>query len=58
MTEYVVTFDRIGRHGGRDGSAAPGPLPASVIARAADTASTHAVPVERPWWVYEEAADA
>lgn len=26
MSECIVTFDRIGRHGGRDGSPAPAPI--------------------------------
>lgn len=26
MTRYLITFERVGRHGGRDGSAPPAPL--------------------------------
>lgn len=26
MSAHIVTFDRIGRHGGRDGSPAPAPI--------------------------------
>lgn len=47
QTQYRVTYDRVGRHGGRDGSRAPAPL--TVWAVDADGLAEHILADIRPY---------
>lgn len=53
QTKYLVTYDRVGRHGGRNGSPAPAPL--TVWAVTAEGLAEHIAKDVRPYILSREA---